>query len=61
MAKAKKERFVVEFPLLTDKRQEDILNKRMEHPPRIYNQLLSKYDKRYKEIKKNEKISCTSN
>ena len=57
MAKAKKERFVVEFPLLTDKRQEDILNKRMEIGRRIYNQLLSKYDKRYKEIKKNEKIS----
>ena len=42
--------FVVEFPLKTEKYQEDILNKRFEIGRQIYNSLVNVTQKRYKEM-----------
>ena len=39
--------FVVEFPLKTEKYQEDILNKRFEIGRQIYNSLVNVTQKRY--------------
>ena len=42
--------FIVEFPLRTEKYQEDILNKRFEIGRQIYNSLINITQKRYKEM-----------
>lgn len=47
--------FVVEFPLKTEKYQEDILNKRFEIGRQIYNSLVNVTQKRYKEMIKIKK------
>ena len=47
--------FVVEFPLKTEKYQEDILDKRFEIGRQIYNALVTVTQKRYKEMIKTKK------
>lgn len=47
--------FVVQFPLKTEKYQEDILNKRFEIGRKIYNSLVTISQKRYKEMIKTKK------
>lgn len=47
--------FVVQFPLRTEKYQEDILNKRFEIGRKIYNSLVTVSQKRYKEMIKTRK------
>ena len=47
--------FIVEFPLKTEKYQEDILNKRFEIGRKIYNSLVNVTQKRYKEMIKTKK------
>ena len=47
--------FIVEFPLKTEKYQEDILNKRFEIGGMIYNSLVNVTQKRYKEMIKTKK------
>lgn len=47
--------FIVEFPLNTEKYQEDILNKRFEIGRQIYNSLVNVTQKRYKEMIKTKK------
>lgn len=47
--------FIVEFPLKTEKYQEDILNKRFEIGRQIYNSLINVTQKRYKEMIKTKK------
>ena len=47
--------FIVEFPLKTEKYQEDILDKRFEIGRQIYNSLVSVTQKRYKEMIKTKK------
>ena len=47
--------FTVEFPLRTEKYQEDILNKRFEIGRQIYNSLFNVTQKRYKEMIKTKK------
>ena len=47
--------FIVEFPLKTEKYQEDILNKRCEIGRQIYNSLVNVTQKRYKEMIKTKK------
>ena len=49
--------FTVEFPLKTEKYQEDILNKRFEIGRQIYNSLVNVTQKRYKEMIKTKKYS----
>lgn len=47
--------FIVEFPLKTEKYQEDILNKRFEIGRKIYNSLVNVTQKRYMEMIKTKK------
>ena len=47
--------FIVQFPLKTEKYQEDILNKRFEIGRKIYNSLVNITQKRYKEMIKTRK------
>ena len=47
--------FIVQFPLKTEKYQEDILNKRFEIGRQIYNSLVNITQKRYKEMIKTKK------
>ena len=47
--------FIVQFPLKTEKYQEDILDKRFEIGRRIYNSLVNVTQKRYKEMIKTKK------
>lgn len=47
--------FVIEFPLKTEKYQEDILNRRFEIGRMIYNSLVNVTQKRYKELIKTKK------
>ena len=47
--------FIVQFPLKTEKYQEDILNKRFEIGRKIYNSLVNVTQKRYKEMMKTKK------
>ena len=47
--------FIVEFPLKTEKYQEDILNIRFEIGRQIYNSLVNVTQKRYKEMIKTKK------
>ena len=47
--------FIVEFPLKTEKYQEDILNKRFEIGRQFYNSLVNITQKRYKEMIKTKK------
>ena len=47
--------FIVEFPLKTERYQEDILNKRFEIGRQIYNSLVNVTQKRYKEMIKTKK------
>lgn len=47
--------FIVQFPLKTEKYQEDILNKRFEIGRKIYNSLVHITQKRYKEMIKTKK------
>ena len=47
--------FTVQFPLKTEKYQEDILNKRFEIGRKIYNSLVNVTQKRYKEMRKTKK------
>ena len=47
--------FIVQFPLKTEKYQEDILNKRFEIGRHIYNSLVNVTQKRYKEMIKTKK------
>ena len=42
--------FIVQFPLKTEKYQEDILDKRLEIGRKIYNSLVNITQKRYKEM-----------
>ena len=42
--------FIVQFPLKTEKYQEDILDKRLEIGRKIYNSLVNVTQKRYKEM-----------
>ena len=49
------ENFIVEFPLKTEKYQEDILKKRFEIGRHIYNSLVNVTQKRYKEMMKTKK------
>ena len=51
-------RFIVQFPLKTDKYQEDILNKRFEIGRKIYNSLVNISLKRYKEMIKTKRYRC---
>ena len=57
--------FTVQFPLRTEKYQEDILNKRFEIGRKIYNSLVSVTQKRYREMIKTKEyrnlISSLSN
>ena len=57
--------FVVQFPLKTEKYQEDMLDKRFEIGRKIYNSLVNVTQKRYKEMTKTKKyrnlISSLSN
>ena len=50
--------FVVQFPLKTEKYQEDILDKRFEIGRQIYNSLVNITQKRYKEMIKTKKYRC---
>ena len=52
--------FIVNFPLKTEKYQEDILNKRFEIGRKIYKSLVNVTQKRYKEMIKNKEISYSS-
>ena len=47
--------FIVEFPLKTEKYQENVLNKRFEIGRKIYNSLVNVTQKRYKEMIKTKK------
>ena len=47
--------FIVEFPLKTEKYQEDVLNKRFKVGRYIYNSLVNVTQKRYKEMFKTKK------
>lgn len=47
--------FIVQFPLITEKYQEDILNKRFEIGRQMYNSLLNVTQKKYKEMIKTKK------
>ena len=47
--------FIVEFPLKTEKYQEDILDKRFEIGRQVYNSLVNVTQKRYKEMIKTKK------
>ena len=47
--------FVIQFPLKTEKYQEDILNKRFEIGRKMYNSLVNVTQKRYKEMIKAKK------
>ena len=47
--------FIVQFPLLTQLYQEDILNKRFEIGRKIYNSLVTVTQKRYNEMIKTKK------
>ena len=47
--------FVVQFPLKTEKYQEDMLDKRFEIGRKIYNSLVTVTQKRYKEMIKTKK------
>ena len=47
--------FIVEFPLKTEKYQEDVLNKRFEIGRQIYNSLVNVTQKRYKEMIRTKK------
>ena len=47
--------FIVQFPLKTEKYQEDILNRRFEIGRKIYNSLVNVTQKRYKEMMKTKK------
>ena len=47
--------FVVQFPLKTEKYQEDMLDKRFEIGRKIYNSLVNVTQKRYKEMIKTKK------
>ena len=47
--------FIVEFPLKTEKYQEDVLNKRFEIGRQMYNSLVNVTQKRYKEMIKTKK------
>ena len=47
--------FIVEFPLKTEKYQEDVLNKRFEIWRQMYNSLVNVTQKRYKEMIKTKK------
>lgn len=47
--------FIVQFPLMTEKYQEDVLNKRFEIGRQIYNSLVNITQKRYKEMIKTKK------
>ena len=47
--------FIVQFPLKTEKYQEDILNERFEIGRKIYNSLVNVTQKRYKEMTKTKK------
>ena len=47
--------FIVQFPLKTEKYQEDILDKRFEIGRQIYNSLVTVTQKRYKEMIKTRK------
>ena len=49
--------FIVQFPLVTEKYQEDILEKRFEIGRKIYNSLVTVTQKRYKEMIKTKKYS----
>lgn len=49
--------FIVQFPLKTEKYQEDILDKRLEIGRKIYNSLVNITQKRYKEMIKTTKYS----
>lgn len=50
--------FVVQFPLKTEKYQEDILDKRFEIGGQIYNSLVNITQKRYTEMIKTKKYRC---
>lgn len=50
--------FVAQFPLKTEKYQEDILDKRFEIGRQIYNSLVNITQKRYKEMIKTKKYRC---
>ena len=47
--------FIVQFPLKTEKYQEDMLDKRFEIGRKIYNSLINVTQKRYKEMIKTKK------
>lgn len=58
--------FIVEFPLKTEKYQEDVLNKRFEIGRQIYNSLVNVTQKRYKKMIRTKKyrtllLSLTGN
>ncbi len=48
--------FIIQFPLKTEKYQEDSLNKRFEIGRKIYNSLVNITQKRYKEMVKQKNI-----
>ena len=49
--------FIVQFPLRTEKFQEDILDRRFEIGRKIYNSLVNVTQKRYKEMIKTKTLS----
>ena len=55
MTKEKKQNFIVQFPLMTDKWQEDVLDKRYEIGRKLYNSLINVTKKRYNEMIKTKK------
>lgn len=50
--------FIVQFPLITEKYQEDILNKRFEIGRKIYNSLVTVTQNKYKEMIKTKQYRC---
>lgn len=55
MAKVKKQRYILNFKLETEKFQEDVLDKRFEIGRKLYNSVLGQVLKRYKEMTKTKK------
>ena len=49
--------FIVQFPLKTEKYQEEILDRRFEIGRRMYNALVNVTQKRYKEMIKTKTVS----
>lgn len=61
MVKQRKDCFILQFRLKTERWQEDIIDSRLEAGRKIYNTLTSKSLKRLKALKKQKRIATSSN